>query len=180
MSNNSEFLILANGSSGSVIAAPEPTPQFLLNACCLWCDRYFTPRATGGSVQKFCCTGHRQQFWIAARRWTMRGDRGGSTLGRLLEGVPHERARCLRGHSAVRDTRMAEHIRAGGSRREISADLDDCQQDLDERGFGLSCPPWSSNSKHKVCYRSQRDTGDRDLARRGIDGQSLRRRGRGE
>jgi hypothetical protein len=31
---------------------------------------------------------------------------------------------------------MAEHIRAGGSRREISADLDDCQQDPDERGFG--------------------------------------------
>jgi hypothetical protein len=48
---------------------------------------------------------------------------------------------------------MAEHIRAGRSRREISADLDDCQQDPDERGFGLSCPPWSSNSKHKVCYR---------------------------
>jgi hypothetical protein len=31
-----------------------------------------SPRATGGSVQKFCCTEHRQQFWIAARRWTMR------------------------------------------------------------------------------------------------------------
>jgi hypothetical protein len=27
---------------------------------------------TGGSTQKFCCTGHRQQFWTAARRWTMR------------------------------------------------------------------------------------------------------------
>jgi hypothetical protein len=25
------------------------------------------------------------------------GDRGGSNLGRLLEGVSHERARCLRG-----------------------------------------------------------------------------------
>jgi hypothetical protein len=77
MSNNSEVLILANGGSGSVIAAPEATPQFLLNACCLWCDRYFTPRATGGSVQKFCCTGHRQQFWIAARRWTMRAIEAG-------------------------------------------------------------------------------------------------------
>jgi hypothetical protein len=30
------------------------------------------------------------------------GDRGGPTLGRLLEGVPHERARCLRGLSVVR------------------------------------------------------------------------------
>jgi hypothetical protein len=77
MSNNSEVLILANGSSGSVIAASEPTPQFLLNACCLWCDRTFTPRTTGGSSQKFCCTGHRQQFWIAARRWTMRAIEAG-------------------------------------------------------------------------------------------------------
>src|SRR5690348_16050730 len=48
MSNNSEVLIVANGSSGSVLPAPEPTPQFLLNACCLWCARTFTPRATGG------------------------------------------------------------------------------------------------------------------------------------
>jgi len=69
------------------------------------------------------------------------GDRSGPTLGRLPKGVSHERARCLKQHSATRDTPMAEHIRAGGSRREISADLDDCQQDPDERGFGLSCPP---------------------------------------
>jgi hypothetical protein len=77
MSNNSEVLILANGSSGSMIAAPEPSPQFLLNPCCLWCARTFTPRATGGSAQRFCCTGHRQQFWIAARRWTMRAIEAG-------------------------------------------------------------------------------------------------------
>jgi hypothetical protein len=77
MSNNSEVLILSNGSSGSVIAAPEPTPQFLLNACCLWCDRTFSPRMTGGSAQRFCCTAHRQQFWIAARRWTIRAIEAG-------------------------------------------------------------------------------------------------------
>jgi hypothetical protein len=39
---------------------------------CLWCGRAFTPRMTGGSPQRFCSTGHRQAFWIAARRWTMR------------------------------------------------------------------------------------------------------------
>src|SRR5260221_10993977 len=38
----------------------------------LWCGGAFRPRATGGSVQKFCSTGHRQAFWDAARRWTMR------------------------------------------------------------------------------------------------------------
>jgi hypothetical protein len=32
---------------------------------------------TGGSSQKFCCTGHRQQFWIAARRWMMRAIEAG-------------------------------------------------------------------------------------------------------
>ena len=32
------------------------------------------------------------------------GDRGGPTLGRLLEGVSHERARCLSGMSAGRKT----------------------------------------------------------------------------
>ncbi len=63
--------------SGSVLAAPEPTPQFLLNACCLWCARTFTPRKTGGSAQRFCCTAHRQQFWIAARRWTIRAIEAG-------------------------------------------------------------------------------------------------------
>ena len=29
-------------------------------------------RCDRGSAQKFCCSGHRQQFWIAARPWTMR------------------------------------------------------------------------------------------------------------
>jgi hypothetical protein len=40
-------------------------------AHCLWCDRVFTLRVTGGSAQKFCTRAHRQAFWIAARRWTL-------------------------------------------------------------------------------------------------------------
>jgi hypothetical protein len=38
---------------------------------CIWCQRPFTPRRTGGSGQKFCSTGHRVAFWGAARRWAM-------------------------------------------------------------------------------------------------------------
>jgi hypothetical protein len=34
-------------------------------------------RDRGGSAQKFCSTGHRQEFWIAARRWTMRAIEAG-------------------------------------------------------------------------------------------------------
>src|SRR4051794_39353887 len=41
-------------------------------AHCLWCDRAFKPRKTGGSTQRFCCLAHRKAFWTAARRWTMR------------------------------------------------------------------------------------------------------------
>jgi len=44
---------------------------------CLWCGRAFEPRSTGGSAQRFCSTGHRQAFWIAARRWTMRAVEAG-------------------------------------------------------------------------------------------------------
>jgi hypothetical protein len=51
--------------------------QLVSHARCLWCGRTFMPRSTGGSTQKFCCTGHRQQFWIAARRWTMRAIEAG-------------------------------------------------------------------------------------------------------
>jgi hypothetical protein len=60
-----------------VTAALEVDPKSAWDARCLWCDRIFTPRATGGSAQKFCSTGHRQQFWIAARRWTMRAIEAG-------------------------------------------------------------------------------------------------------
>ena len=68
----SHRVVAANHGSGSATAALEPAPNPAWDARCLWCDRTFTPRMTGGSAQKFCCTGHRQQFWIAARRWTMR------------------------------------------------------------------------------------------------------------
>jgi|SRR5215471_4635034 len=73
MTNISETFVTANAGSGAVAVICEPTPQpVALSTCCLWCDRTFTLRTTGGSAQKFCCTEHRQQFWIAARRWTMR------------------------------------------------------------------------------------------------------------
>src|SRR5271169_245497 len=63
--------ITINGS-GLVTPALEQARNPTPDARCLWCDRMFSRRATGGSAQRFCCTGHRQQFWIAGRRWTMR------------------------------------------------------------------------------------------------------------
>src|SRR5258708_533357 len=59
----------ADGTSLAWRDHPEPSST---KPHCLWCDRAFTPRLTGGSPQRFCSTGHRQALWIAARRWTMR------------------------------------------------------------------------------------------------------------
>ena len=73
MTNSSGILNAASGDSKSVTAISELTSHSVASSTrCLWCGRAFTPRATGGSAQKFCSTGHRQEFWIAARRWTMR------------------------------------------------------------------------------------------------------------
>ena len=67
-----QSVVPSHPGDGSVIKAPQPADQPALDIRCLWCGKTFTPRVTGGSAQKFCCTGHRQEFWIAARRWTMR------------------------------------------------------------------------------------------------------------
>ena len=77
MPNTSEIVVVANGGSVTVTMALAPDDNRALDAGCLGCHRTFTPRTTGGSAQKFCCTGHRQQFWIAARRWTMRAIEAG-------------------------------------------------------------------------------------------------------
>jgi hypothetical protein len=65
----SHTVVAADHASRSPMLEPA---QKLPDARCLWCGRAFKPRSTGGSAQKFCGTGHRQEFWIAARRWTMR------------------------------------------------------------------------------------------------------------
>jgi hypothetical protein len=65
MSEPAVRLVVGNGAS-------PPTAQPRGSANCVWCARPFTPRRTGGSAQRFCSAGHRQAFWIAARRWTMR------------------------------------------------------------------------------------------------------------
>src|SRR5437660_3198206 len=91
----------ANGVSRSATAALEPISKCALEDRCLWCKRRFTPRTAGGSAQKFCCTGHRQQFWIAARRWTMRAIEAGLLSVDCLKAS--QRACTLpEGHSAIK------------------------------------------------------------------------------
>jgi hypothetical protein len=76
-SSNSAAAIKTKFVSGFVASALEPAQNTVLDARCLWCGRAFERRSTGGSAQKFCCTGHRQEFWMAARRWTMRAIEAG-------------------------------------------------------------------------------------------------------
>src|SRR5258705_4628183 len=102
-SSNSDAAITANCRSGSVSQTLEPAQKTAPDARCLWCDRGFSSRATGGSAQKFCCTGHRQQFWIAARRWTMRAIVAGLLSGACLKGS-HTSVHAARGHFAAEDT----------------------------------------------------------------------------
>ena len=75
--------------------------QLVSHARCLWCGRTFMPRSTGGSTQKFCCTGHRQQFWIAARRWTMRAIEAGLLSVDCLR-RPTRACTLPEGHSAAK------------------------------------------------------------------------------
>jgi hypothetical protein len=58
-------------------AGPLAGPHRARTANCFWCGRPFTPRRTGGSAQKFCSTGHRNAFWLGARRWAMRAVEAG-------------------------------------------------------------------------------------------------------
>src|SRR5580700_6850379 len=74
IAENGLKLLDAEYSSGSRTSARPPRPErgSETETHCLWCGRAFTPRTSGGSAQRFCCSAHRQSFWIAARRWTMR------------------------------------------------------------------------------------------------------------
>jgi hypothetical protein len=70
----------------NISAASNSTLHQPIQTCCVWCGRAFIRRSTGGSKQRFCCTAHRQAFWIAARRWTMRAIETGLLSIECLKG----------------------------------------------------------------------------------------------
>jgi hypothetical protein len=74
--------------------ALEPATEPTVDPRCLWCDRTFTPRSTGGLAQRFWDTGTSSGLPRVAGR--LRAIEAG-LLGRLLEDIPRERARCLKG-----------------------------------------------------------------------------------
>ena len=76
------------GGSGDRSREPTPQPGGATETHCLWSGRAFPPRQTGGSAQKFCSTGHRQAFWVAARRWTMRAIEAGLLSVDCLKASP--------------------------------------------------------------------------------------------
>jgi hypothetical protein len=126
--------IAADRGCGSVTRVLEPAPEPAVDPRCLWCDRTFTTRATGGSAQKFCCTGHRHQFGSRRVAGRCGRSRWAYTLGRLLEGVSRERARCLRGILVVEIPPMAEQHSDGGSEGEISPEAGHRQEGRSNEG----------------------------------------------
>jgi hypothetical protein len=62
-------------------------------AKCLWCNRVFTPRATGGKGQRFCRPACRRAFDAAGRRWVAEAIAAGMlTVGALRSGAAATRA----------------------------------------------------------------------------------------
>jgi hypothetical protein len=89
--------------------------KFVEKPHCLWCDRAFRPRTTGGSALRFCSTEHRKAFWTAARRWTMRAIETGLCY-RSIASRPFRRAYTLWersfGGSGKSPFRVAPHSRS--------------------------------------------------------------------
>src|SRR5262245_56686401 len=66
---------------------PSATGMSDLLPLCLWCNREFQPRRSGGSRQAFCCPRHRVAFHSAARRWAERAVASGVlTIAELQNG----------------------------------------------------------------------------------------------
>lgn len=55
---------------------------------CLWCQRAFRPRTTGGSAQRFCSRSHRHAFGTAARRWAVQVVEAGLLTVETLKALP--------------------------------------------------------------------------------------------
>ena len=56
-------------------------------AACAWCERAFTPRASGGHAQRFCRSACRRAFDAAGRRWVADAISGGMLTVELLRGT---------------------------------------------------------------------------------------------
>ena len=96
-------VIAADRGCGSVTTVLEPAREPAMDGFCLWCDRTFSPRTTGGSSSEVLLHGTQATVLDRGASLDDAGDRGGPTLGRLPKGVSHERARCLRRHSDLTD-----------------------------------------------------------------------------
>ena len=60
---------------------------------CLWCDRPFRARRSGGQPQRFCSPGCRRAFHAGARAWVLDAIAGGAlTVVDIKSGLPATRA----------------------------------------------------------------------------------------
>ena len=53
--------------------AAQAEAPVMAQSTCVWCERSFRPRTSGGrGPQRFCSASHRVQFFSAARKWALR------------------------------------------------------------------------------------------------------------
>src|ERR1043166_2874627 len=87
-----ETPFLPSTDSGSHIHANEirgdrGCPETLASdQRCLWCNRPIVQARRHGSLKRFCCPGHRNAFWSAARRWVMRAVEAGLLPAEAVQG----------------------------------------------------------------------------------------------
>ena len=72
----------------------------LHEALCLWCNRPFARRRSGGSRQMFCGPSHRTSFHTAARRWAERAIASGVLTVAELQNGTAAAYTLARGHEA--------------------------------------------------------------------------------
>src|SRR5262249_21695005 len=60
---------------------------------CVWCERLFRTRQSGGRTQRFCRPSCRRHYHAAVRQWTLAAiARGDLTIADIRTGVPATRA----------------------------------------------------------------------------------------
>ena len=93
MLNISDVGTGVDGGIGFASAEHELVSQPVSHVCCLWLQAAFN-RRIGSEVPL-----HGTQATVLDRSAPLddAGNRGGPIIGRVLKGVPYERARCLRG-----------------------------------------------------------------------------------
>ncbi len=92
MADDKEIIEVLQSAQADDDVLPRPAGGAM---ACLWCDREFHPRNSGGSVQKFCSKDCRLEFHAAARAWAEQAVGSGRLPVSAFKVALQQRARCV-------------------------------------------------------------------------------------